>query len=120
MMPEPVRPPTVTMQEFPNHPVAVGESWDGSIQTAAGRGQIDVNAHFTLESVNTVDGHKIAHIAVVEDGGTTGRGAVKIHATGWMEWDVDRGLPLRSHMEGSQDVSGMSSTFTSELTPLTD
>jgi hypothetical protein len=107
---------SVVVQEFPDHPVAVGESWDGSVQVQGGKMAITVNAHFTFDSVKTVDGHKLAHLLVVEDGGTTGRGAMTIHATGWMDWDIAQAFPTSSHMEGTEDTSGMSSTFTSDQT----
>ncbi len=107
---------SVVIQEFPDHPIAVGESWDGSVQVQAGKTPLSVNAHFTFDSVKTVDGHKIAHLLLVEDGGTTGRGAMTIHATGWMDWDVAQGFPTAAHMEGTEDMGGMSSTFVSDQT----
>jgi hypothetical protein len=105
---------SVVVQEFPDHPIGVGESWDGNVQVNGGRTTMVVNAHFTLDSLKTVDGHKIAHLLVVEDGELKEHGGMKIHATGWMDWDIDQGIPTLGHMEGTQDMGKMSSTFSSD------
>lgn len=107
---------SVTVQEFPDHPIGVGESWDGTVQVQGGKTSLSVNAHFTFDSVKTVDGHKVAHLLVVEDGGTTGRGGMTIHATGWMDWDISQAFPTAAHMEGTEDAGGMSSSFVSDQT----
>ena len=106
----------VVVQEFPDHPIAVGESWDGSVQIQAGRTPTQINAHFTLDSIKSDHGHKIAHLLMVEDGEIKDRGDIKIHATGWMDWDLDQSLPVASHVEGTEDMGKMNMNFVADST----
>ena len=110
---------TVVVQEFPDHPIGVGESWDGNVQIQGGRTPMEVTAHFTLDSIKNVSGHKIAHVLMVEDADLQDQ-KMKIHATGWMDWDVDQGIPTASHVEGTQDMSKMSTTFVTDSTTTID
>jgi hypothetical protein len=104
----------VVVQEFPDHPVGVGDSWDGTVQVQGGRTSLDVKAHFTLDSINADDGHKLAHVLVVEDFENTDKGGMKVHASGWMDWDIDQGIPTAAHIEGTQAMGQMTSTFVSD------
>jgi hypothetical protein len=106
----------VTVQEFPDHPIAVGESWDGTVQVQGSRTPMQVKAHFTFDSIKNVDGHKLAHLLVVEDGGMADKGGMTIHATGWMDWNIDQGIPSAAHVEGTEEMGKMTGTFVSDQT----
>lgn len=106
----------VVVQEFPDHPVAVGESWDGFVQMQAGKTPTQINAHFTLDSVKSSNGRKLAHLLMVEDGEIKDRGDIKIHATGWMDWDMDQSIPVASHVEGTEDMGKMDMNFVADTT----
>jgi len=104
---------TVVVQEFPENPIEVGGSWDGTININGGKTSIAVTSHFTLESVKTVDGHKIAHLLVEEDN-TQGDSDIKIKATGWLDWDVNQSYPVSGHTEGDQLIGKMTVHFVSD------
>ncbi len=109
---------SVVLQEFPDHAIGVGESWDGTMQMQSQRGSMDINAHFTLDSVKTVDGHKVAHLLVVEDGDVTKD--MHVHATGWMDWDTQLGLATAGHIEGTQNMGKSQFAFTTDQTSKID
>ena len=103
--------PAVTVQEFPDRAIAVGESWDGQVQVQGGKQPVQVNAHFTLDSLRD----NIAHVLVVEDG-EVAKG-VKIHGSGWMDWDTVKSIAVSAHIEGTEQMGGgMTPTFTSDVT----
>ncbi len=106
---------TVVVQEFPDHAIAVGESWDGFINVNGGRTSIDVKTHFTFESLKSVDGHKIAHLLMDEDN-TNDKADIKIKATGWLDWDVDQSYPVTGHSEGDEQIGKMNVHFLSDQT----
>jgi hypothetical protein len=104
---------TVVVQEFPDHPIAVGESWDGFIKLNGAKVSIDVKTHFTLESVKSVNGHKIAHLLMDEDN-TNDEADIKIKASGWLDWDVDQSYPTAGHAEGDELIGKMTMHFVTD------
>ena len=43
----------VNLQEFPDHPIGIGESWDGSIQVQGGKGSFMVTPTSPLIRLRT-------------------------------------------------------------------
>jgi len=103
---------SVSLQEFPDHAIGVGESWDGAIVMQGQRDAMEINAHFTLDSLKTVDGHQVAHVLVVEDGDASKD--MHVHATGWMDWDTSLGIATIAHVEGTETMGKMQNTFTTD------
>ena len=96
---------------FPNHPVAVGDEWDGDADAMAKQMQFGPNdtvtVHCKLDRIGTAAGRPTADLAVTITGAKTQDGIVtKLTTAGTVQLDLATCQPLKADLSGKLELNG--------------